>query len=194
MKYKLLIILLLLAAPVMATDYGFGGDTTGTSSAGRNDSAIYVDTFTTAVAAGNLDSVAVWLKNNYHGPHSIAVVIYDTDSNIVDSTAHFTVSVSDLTRFRADFIEGAAVSASTKYFVGLHAASAGGIDGNYLLGVKIGLTPILRYKNDLSTIPAAMTGTTAANGNTSMIWAFYHDAVAATSKKLGAAKLGAGKW
>jgi len=175
-KYLIVVLLFIFAGNAGATDYGFGGDTTGATGAQCSDSSIWVDTCTTPANSGNLDSAVCWLDANYKGPHNVSVIIYNNDSTVLDSTLYFTVSTSARTRYKSDFKQGAAVSASTKYFIGFHLASAGGTNGALKIDCNTGITPQWRYiSGSLPTIPATMTGTSTTAGYAFALWLFYSD-------------------
>lgn len=188
---RLIGLILILAcvgwfAPVRATDYTFGGDTTGTTHTAISDSSYYLDTATTPAYAGTLDSCIVWLDANYKGPHSVAMIVYEVagpDTSIIDSTAHFTVSTSSHARYSAAFIEKAAVTANTKYLYGLQFASAGGTDGALRLVDNDGVHVGEKYKlTGVPVIPATITGPTAEpNGHKRAQLVYYHDAGAPAS-------------
>lgn len=173
---------------LLAADYTFGGDTTGATGVDISDSAYYVDTITTPANSGNLDSAIVWLDADFRGPHSTAIIIYNADSTILDSTAHFAVSSEGCTRYRADFIIGAAISASTLYFAGVHNENEGGTDGALEYCCNTGVAPDTWFK--VSTqIPPTITNPGKTSHFQKAIMLFYSDAVT-TTKKLGKAKCG----
>jgi hypothetical protein len=177
MKKYAIFLLLLLLCPLTskAADYNFGGDTTGATGVARVDSLYDADTMTTPANSGNLDSVVVWLGDNYHGPHSVGVAIYNADSTLLDSTAHFAVSGESKTRYRADFIENAAISSETMYFVMTHAASEGGTDGTYKMFCNTSITPDWWYKSAQPVIPATITAPSKTSGYARAIMVYYSD-------------------
>ncbi|MFA5382524.1 MAG: hypothetical protein WC356_05105 [Candidatus Micrarchaeia archaeon] len=194
-------ILIFLACLMMvgvsgATDYSFGGDTTGTDQIQMSDSAYLVDTATTPAYSGDLDSAVIWLHSNWNS-HSVAIIIYNADSTILDSTAHFSVEAASVTRYAASLVNKAAVGASTRYFIGLHLAKEGGTNGDGAMRTirLVSSTVKQWFKTAQPVIPATVTAPSEdANGDLLALRLFYHDAEAPGGHKIGAAKLGAGKW
>ena len=171
-----------------AGDYFFGSDTTATTAVQISDSTYWADTITTPANSGNLDSAIGWFTWNVGGPDSAKFVIYNNDSTFLDSTAKFAVTDANRTRYAAPFIIGAAISASTKYFVTFHfsATGTGGTSQFYRTDVQVSTW----YKTAGET-PATITAPSkdAANEKKA-IGVYYSDAAATTVKKPGNAHLG----
>jgi hypothetical protein len=171
---KIIVILLALSSGICAADYSFGGDSTGSTGVQRSDSSIEADTVTTPNNTGNLDSAVGWFSNNV-ALCSLAFVCYAEDSSIIDSTAYFAVASGSKTRYRADFIENASISAETEYFMAIHARSAGA-NSTYKIYVDAGgATPAWRYKNGEAVIPANFTGTITTGGFSRPVRFYYSD-------------------
>jgi hypothetical protein len=175
-----LVILAWLGQPASAANHGFGGDTTGAVYGQRADSAYWLDSVTTPSYTGPLDSGLVWLDANYKGPHSVAIIIAEVagaDTSIVDSTAHFSVSINSATRYKAAFIQGATLAANTLYLVGIHFASAGGTNGALKVASNDAIHVKTWYKDAQAVIPPTITApTTTTVGHIGSTYLFYHDA------------------
>lgn len=193
MKYLILILVfLLLTGSAGAADYFFGGDTTGADYLAWGDSSYMVDTFTTPANSGNLDSGIIWLNNIGTTPDTASIIIYNIDSTFLDSTASFVVGgAAARTRYAAAFIEGAAISASTKYFVGFHCASEG-TGGSMRFHVNAAVTVSAWYKLTQPTISATITAPTKDSAGKRKAWGvYYSDAPAGGSTvHFGNTKLG----
>ena len=184
-KVLLIFVCLPLAGFAGATDYNFGGDTTGATGYQCADSSVWVTPATSPANEGNLDSVVIWLDANYNTNH-VAVVIYKADSTIWDSTVYWNVTTDSKTRYRADFINGAAIAASTAYLVGIHLTLASGDaeDGPIKYDEKgSGTTVVWRQMAAQATIPAAFTTSGTASVYAAAIILYYSSAApAATSQ------------
>lgn len=184
--YLLVVMAFTLLSPAMclATDYGFGGDTVNaTTGVGTSDSTYWYDTCTSPANSGTLDSVVFW-ADAISGTDSIGIAIYNSDSTLLDSTVHVEVTATSRTRYRADFVEGGSISASTLYFVMIHGRSAAD-NGLWRYYYYSGGTQIVSwYKlNTEATYPSPVTGPTKDNNNRDKaIWLFYSDAVSPTGQ------------
>lgn len=163
-------LFLCLFAPVMATDYSMGSlDTTASQLVGNETVAIRP--VTSPANTGTLDSAQMYLGDNTVGPFQGQFVVYDVDSNIVDSTANFAFDDYAVTLFSANFIEGASISASTNYLIGIQ---YDGGSGNIRLPYKTsGVTP--RFMSSQTSIPASFTTSYTDGTNQINIIVWYSD-------------------
>jgi len=123
-------VLLSLTIKANAETFTFGGDTTGTSYwAGGADSMVLLYPTTSPATALTLDSAVGFFASNWKGPHTVSIILFNSDSTALDSTLTFVVSNSARTRYAAAFKNHAAVTAGTAYLYGVHYASAGGTPG-----------------------------------------------------------------
>jgi len=148
--------LLSLTIKANAETFTFGGDTTGTSYYGLGDSCAITYSAISPATAVTLDSAIGFYHNNWYGPDSIAILIYNSDNTILDSTPHFAVNTVGRIRYKANFVIHAALAASTAYFVGIHLSSATGATGGTTWVYELGGTPntLWRWDNERATIPA----------------------------------------
>jgi len=198
-KFVLIVGLILSPILSLADDYGFGGDTTGTDAVQRVDSSYIVDSLTSPANTGTLDSGIIWLDANYKGPHTVNIVIYNSDSTFLDSTADFTVNTDSRVRYKADFVEGASISSETQYFIGFHLASEGGDDGAIKYHNNSGGSQVSAwYKSAQASIPSTITGPTKdVNSRAISMYVFYSDDGGGSSGQviiIGGAATGKGKF
>jgi hypothetical protein len=158
-----------------ATNYNFGGDTTGVALYSRTDSSYVVDTVTSPANAGTLDSGIIWLDANYNVGHLVSIIIYKNDSTFLDSTARFVVSTNSRTRYKANFIQKGAIAASTRYFVGIHLASTntGDSTGAIRISITAAVNPKWWYKEAQAVIPATITGPATTSGYSIAMMLYY---------------------
>jgi len=177
---------LTLCSLTQAADYFLGGDTTATDEPQIADSGYIVDTLTNGVNSGALDSAIGWFNANFKGPHSVAFIVYNSDSTILDSTAYFTVTSSSRVRYSASFIEGATLAASTQYFIGFHCASEGGTDGNLKYYNNTSASAISAWYKypGVPVIEAPMTGPNKdTNNRPKAIGVYFSDDATEPAKK-----------
>jgi hypothetical protein len=169
-------LLTLFAFPAQsdATQFAFGGDTTGVTQIQWNDSSVLICPATSDVGAGNLDSAIMQLHANWKGPHTVNFLIYNSDSTLLDTTNDFTVTTSAATRYKADFVGKAAIQANSSYLIGIHLASEGGTNGAIRIVVLSGgTTPTWRYKLNRATIPATWATDATTGGYPFTLFLFY---------------------
>jgi hypothetical protein len=192
----ILLTVLGLTANSWATDYTFGGDTTGTTATQLADSTMWLDTVTSGANTGNLDSVIAWIVPYTNVARNWQFVIYNADSTILDSTAEIaTGTEGTITRYRADFVNGAAITAETKYFIGsFWTDGEAGVNARVVRNATVTTWMYSAVSADLLTTFTKDGGGATAVGRINMLL-YYSDggAPAAATKKIGAVKLGAGK-
>jgi len=177
MKYIVLICAIaILAGNAGATDYFMGHDTTGTGTYALVDSSYYVDTVTSQSASGTLDSGFIYLNYNTGTPDTASIIIYNIDSTFLDSTASFLVSAASRTAYIKPFIEGASITADTKYFLGFHLASEGsGGDTRYYVNTGLSQGAVKYKAGGQATIPPTITAPSPSTNYPLAVGAWYSD-------------------
>ncbi len=131
-RFISIIILLMCYTAGQATIYSFGGDTTGVAEWQITNETVATQNATSPANSGTLDSGIVWIDDNFQGPFTVVLVIYEVvgaDSSLVDSSAQFTVNnASTPTKYSAAFQLDGTIDASTVYLIGwLHYGGSGNI-------------------------------------------------------------------
>lgn len=173
----LIALFLCLFAPVMATDYSMGTLDTTTSQVIGNET-VALRPVTSPANTGTLDSAQMYFGDNYKGPFQVQFVVYDVDSNIVDSTVNFALDDAPVALYSANFVEGISISASTAYLIG--AQFDGGTGSIKLTYYDGGVTP--RFMSGQTSIPASFTTSYTDGDNQLSIIVWFSDATASGSK------------
>jgi hypothetical protein len=178
LRLSLLLVFLFLAATLPATNYGLGGDTTEVKGHyGASDSTVIICPATSPDGAGTLDSAILFSHDDWHGPHTVNVLIFRSDSTLLDTTNDFYVNTSTDVRYKSDFVNKSAIAASTAYLVGIHLASAGGVNGAMWLCRKTAsTTPTWRFMTGQATIPTTFVTGSSSSAWPMSLWCFYSSA------------------